>query len=65
MDDAALTIKLCDAAARGGVDQVIHLLRQGACAWKGDYDRRTPLHLAAAEGRQRNIAQYNTTQCKC
>ena len=29
------------------------LLKKGACAAEGDYDRRTPLHLAAAGGHQR------------
>jgi hypothetical protein len=42
---------LCDAASRGDVDMVSEVLKSDSIhANSTDYDRRTPLHLAASEG---------------
>ena len=41
---------LCNAAARGDVDQLRLLVSQGVRIDQGDYDKRTALHLAASEG---------------
>ncbi|CAN8070725.1 unnamed protein product [Agarophyton chilense] len=42
---------LVEHAARGRVDAVKQYLKQGANPNFGDYDHRTPLHLACVEGR--------------
>jgi len=41
---------LCAAAGSGDLSQVKRLIDNGVDPNKGDYDRRTALHLAAAEG---------------
>jgi ankyrin repeat protein len=41
---------LCDAAARGDVERLRALVKGGLDVNRGDYDRRTALHLAASEG---------------
>ena len=41
---------LCDAAGSGNIEQVRQLLKSGADPSRGDYDERTPLHVAAANG---------------
>jgi hypothetical protein len=51
MDSAGLTAELIQAAARGNVGKCKSLQRAGADYKRGDYDGRTPLHLAASEGR--------------
>lgn len=43
-------MRLIDVCARGKVGMAHKLLQEGADAKFGDYDRRTPLHLACAEG---------------
>jgi ankyrin repeat protein len=45
-----LTAKLIDAACSGNLSRVKELVQLGAQAEVGDYDGRTPLHLAAAGG---------------
>ena len=47
---AIYPVLLCSASALGQVDVVARLLEGGADPNLGDYDHRTPLHLAAAEG---------------
>ena len=42
--------KLCDAASEGKLTQLEVMVRSGIDPSQGDYDCRTPLHLAAAEG---------------
>lgn len=49
LDQDSLTAKMCDAAACGDVAEVKKLIEQGASINNGDYDKRTPLHLAASE----------------
>jgi len=52
-DDLALSpVDLCAAAAMGNVEQLRALVAQeaGFDINRGDYDRRTALHLAASEG---------------
>jgi len=51
MDDAGLTAELVQAAARGNLSKCKALVRAGANFSRGDYDGRTPMHLAASEGR--------------
>lgn len=46
-----LTEKLCEAAAKGELVEVKRLVAAGARPDTGDYDSRTPAHLAASEGR--------------
>lgn len=43
-------VLMCAAAGSGDIDEVKYLLKQGASVNQGDYDNRTPLHLAASEG---------------
>lgn len=43
-------MRLIDVAARGKIGKVQKLLKEGADPNFGDYDLRTPLHLACAEG---------------
>ena len=42
--------RLCDAASEGNIDSLKLILEHGIDPNTGDYDNRTPLHLAAAEG---------------
>jgi len=51
LDSDDLTQQLCEACARGNFGKCKNLLKAGASVSKGDYDKRTPLHLAAGEGR--------------
>ena len=44
---------LCDAAGNGNLDFVRQLIKAGCDPSRGDYDRRTPLHIAAANGHQK------------
>jgi len=44
--------EMCDAAFRGDLDYVRNLLRNNAEVNTTDYDGRSALHLAAAEGKQ-------------
>lgn len=45
-----LNLKLMDCCARGIYEDVTAKLSQGASPTFADYDKRTPLHLAATEG---------------
>lgn len=56
-NDEEETLKLCEFAAKGQLDRIQHLVNSGADPFKGDYDGRTPMHLAAAEGHL-HILQY-------
>jgi Amt family ammonium transporter len=51
LDAEDLTQELVEAAALGNLGKCRTLLKAGANVTKGDYDKRTALHLAAAEGR--------------
>lgn len=53
---ADASIQLCGLAAAGDLTGIGLLLDAGADPSGGDYDRRTPLHLAAAEGHSAAIA---------
>jgi len=44
---------MCDFASAGDVENLKLLLNNGVDPNQGDYDRRTPLHLACAEGNER------------
>ena len=41
---------LCEASGSGDLDRVRHLIKSNSDPSRGDYDRRTPLHIAAANG---------------
>lgn len=49
---AAEESTLCAAAARGDLSELRRLVARGADVSRGDYDGRTPLHLAASEGQE-------------
>ncbi|EKX36083.1 hypothetical protein GUITHDRAFT_39974, partial [Guillardia theta CCMP2712] len=53
LDDPAAA--MCDYASRGDVENLRILLSNRVDPNLGDYDRRTPLHLAAAEGNDRVV----------
>ena len=46
---------VCDAAGSGNMDQVRQMLKSGADPSRGDYDQRTPLHVAAANGHHKMV----------
>ena len=48
--EALYPVLLCAAAGRGDVEGLERMIAAGADLDAGDYDGRTPLHLAAAEG---------------
>eukprot|EP00931_Biecheleriopsis_adriatica_P088211 TRINITY_DN62583_c0_g1_i1.p1 TRINITY_DN62583_c0_g1~~TRINITY_DN62583_c0_g1_i1.p1 ORF type:complete len:594 (+),score=146.46 TRINITY_DN62583_c0_g1_i1:120-1901(+) len=47
---------LCDAASGGNLDKLREIVGKGVSANSGDYDLRTAIHLAAAEGLQEVLA---------
>ena len=51
VEDAAAA--LCEAASEGDVDAIKMLLKNGVSPDAGDYDSRTALHLACAEGQMK------------
>lgn len=61
MIESNLTFELIWAASIGDISEVRRSIALGADINKGDYDKRTALHLAAAEG-QDNIVKYLITK---
>jgi len=55
LDDNELAVQLIEAAAHGNLSKCKHLVQAGAKVTGTDYDKRTALHLAAAEGRMEVI----------
>jgi glutaminase len=53
--DTTVTSSLCAAAACGDLSELRRLVARGADASRGDYDGRTPLHLAASEGQEEMV----------
>jgi glutaminase len=49
--------KLCSAAANGDLNEIKRLQANGASLDGADYDGRTPMHLAASEGRS-HVVKY-------
>lgn len=47
-----MCLKLMDSCARGNFDDVLRRIEAGANPQFADYDMRTPLHIAAAEGHE-------------
>lgn len=43
-------VLMCAAAGSGDLEEVKNLINHGASVNQGDYDQRTPLHLAVSEG---------------
>lgn len=50
-------IAACSCAANGDLEGISRLYNSGVDLTRGDYDARTPLHLASAGGHL-NIVQY-------
>lgn len=59
--DAAPTVELIWAASQGCMSSIRRLVARGVRLDIGDYDHRTPLHLASAEG-QADIVTYLLAQ---
>jgi ankyrin repeat protein len=57
-----LVFKLCEASAEGRLKDIQMLLRASADPYVGDYDKRTPLHLAASGGHLA-VMQYLEAHC--
>ncbi|MEW7996103.1 MAG: hypothetical protein G8D66_19460 [gamma proteobacterium symbiont of Ctena orbiculata] len=55
--ESGLVVELIYAASEGDLTAIRRLVAQGASLEQGDYDLRTPLHLASAEGHE-HIVQY-------
>ena len=55
LDFSALNTKLCGAAAKGDLKEVEQLVKLGANPSIGDYDNRTPYHLAAGNNFLRTL----------
>ena len=49
-DGLSYVIKMCEYAAQGNVERIRLLAINGVDVSLGDYDLRTPLHLAACNG---------------
>ncbi|CAM6127017.1 unnamed protein product [Calypogeia fissa] len=47
---AELGLMVNNASYQGDLDQLKHLVKEGAVVVRADYDGRTPLHLAASKG---------------
>lgn len=63
---AAIIISNIAYIANGDVEQLDTLLSNGADPEEGDYDMRSPLHVAAAEGRFTCVdllLKYNMDPC--
>ena len=60
--EEALTAKLINAVNSNDLQQVKYLINSGADPESGDYDGRTPLHLAAAGGNEQ-IVRYLVDNC--
>jgi ankyrin repeat protein len=56
-------VQMCDAAARGDVDEVRLLVTNGVHPDEADYDGRTALHLAACEGHVGVISYLIEVKC--
>jgi len=56
-EEQAIGENLCKAAARGDLNQIRNLVAKGASVDAHDYDRRSALHLAAAEGHE-EVVEY-------
>ena len=54
--DSDLVVELIYAASEGDLSAIFRLVARGADLEQGDYDLRTPLHLAAAEGHDDAVA---------
>jgi len=61
-DKASLALLLCEAASKNDLDAIKRLSLSGVSVSVSDYDKRTPLHIAAAEG-VRARAQAPKTTC--
>ena len=49
-DEIKSASELCTAAAQGKVDLIRHYIKAGINVNAADYDKRTALHIAAADG---------------
>ena len=49
-DEIKSASELCTAAAQGKVDLIKHYIKAGINVNAADYDKRTALHIAAADG---------------
>lgn len=63
MDEGDMAAHLIEAAANGNLGKCKKLVLAGANINRGDYDKRTALHLAAAEGRI-NVCEWLVSKAK-
>ncbi len=57
--------QLINAASLGDIDEISRLIAHGADINAADYDGRSPLHLAAAEGRRDAVAFLVSKNANC
>lgn len=54
----------CQSAANGDMETLVHLHNINVDLNEGDYDNRTPLHLAA-DNENLEIIKFLVEKCKC
>ena len=56
-DRIAMAAQLCTCVFEGNLPLLRRLIRAGAAADAGDYDKRTALHIAASEGNTAAVSE--------
>ena len=60
-DEIKSASELCTAAAQGKVDLIKHYIKAGINVNAADYDKRTALHIAAADGCLEAVRRMSTS----